>query len=107
MLSVQIIDPSSGKTNTSSGPADEARSPDQTIAAQVSPLAEVRQVLVAGERPDVSAVDQRLEVVVDDLGVVDGHLFGRVGRRLTLRLEGEVDQGQRVAHLGQERDLAG
>jgi hypothetical protein len=34
MLSVQISVPSSGKMNLSSGPPDEARSPDQTNAAQ-------------------------------------------------------------------------
>ena len=34
MLSVQIIVPSSGKTNLSSLPPEDARSPDQTKAAQ-------------------------------------------------------------------------
>ena len=67
MLSVQIIVPSSGKTKWSSLPPDDARSPDQTIAAQTFFWREVLQVLVAREAQ--AAVDERLHVVVDRLEV--------------------------------------
>ena len=87
--------------NLSSSPPDDARSPGPHQRRPDLLLREVLEVLVAGEAQ--ALVDQRLDVVGDLLEVVVGHRLGRSASMPSL----SSAEPERVARLGEERDLVG